>query len=248
MKEFKIRIVSMMRIFMIFFVVILAFIFSSLSLILNPSGNLSHKTLNLAARLILLCGGVKLIVEGRENVNSDKVQVFASNHSSHFDVPVLFQALQIRTGWVAKKELFSIPFLGWLMKANRYISIDRGDGRKAVKSLQTAVEKIKSGLRITIFPEGTRSPDGQLLPFKKMLFKLCLKTGVPVVPVYIEGSNNVLKPGSMIIRPGTVYVSIGKEINTDQYAANKAGELMDDFGVIMLKLQSDIREKIKNNK
>lgn len=242
MNELFIRFSSLFRIGLILIVIVLAYIFSTLSFIIDPKGDMSHSVLRLAGKAIVFFCGVKLHIQGYENIHDDKIQVFASNHCSHLDVPVIFSALTLRTGWLAKKELFILPFLGWLMSANKYIPIDRGDGRKAVESLKAAVEKIRSGTRIVIFPEGTRSKDGELQPFKKLLFRLCLRTGVPVVPIYIIGTMEVLRAGSFTIRPGHVYVKIGGEIQTSAYAANRSGELMNDFRERMLVVQKEARE------
>lgn len=242
MNELLIRLTSLLRIGLILIVIVFCYVLSILSFIIDSKGNISHSIIKLAARAIVFFSGIKLHITGYENIHDDKIQIFASNHCSHLDVPVIFSVLTVRTGWMAKKELFRLPFLGWLMYANRYIPIDRGDGRKAVESLKIAVKKIRSGTRIVIFPEGTRSKDGNLLPFKKLLFRLCLRTGVPVVPIYIEGTREILRAGFFIIRPGHVYVTIGKEIETSAYSNNKAGELMNDFREKMLAIQIESRE------
>jgi 1-acyl-sn-glycerol-3-phosphate acyltransferase len=240
MTSMILKISSFFKVILIMIIVVFSAVFSILSMIINPSGTLSFRVLRLTAKSILFAGGVKLSYRGIDNIDTNKIQVFAANHVSNFDIPVVYSIIPVPTGWLAKKELFRIPFLGWLMKANKFISIDRGEGRKAVISLAAAVEKVKRGTRIVIFPEGTRSKDGTLLPFKKLLFRLCLKTGVPIVPIYIHGSGEIMKTKSMIIKSGEITVVIGKEIDTSKYYPNKVVDLMDELREKMLDLQKNI--------
>lgn len=222
--------------------VVLCSIFSILSFIVNPRGNLSFQLMKITARLMLFFSGVRVRVEGLENVVYEGAQIFASNHVSQFDIVVLTAISPVKTGWVAKKELFMIPFLGWLMKANGHIAIDRSSGRKALNSLKEAALKVRNGQNIVIFPEGTRSRDGKLQPFKKGVFHLCTRTGVPIIPIYILGTYNVLKPDTLSIKPGRVYVKIGKAISTADYPNNKAGELMNDLRERILGLEKEAFE------
>ncbi len=214
-------------------------VFSILSFIVNLRGDLSFKIMQITAKLMLMFGGVKVYIEGLENVDKDNAQVFASNHVSQYDIIVLMAISPVKTGWVAKKELFYIPFLGWLMKANGHIAIDRSSGRKALISIKEAAAKVKAGSNIVIFPEGTRSRDGKLLPFKKGVFHLCTRTGVPIVPIYILGTYDVLKPDTLSIRPGKVFVKIGKGIPTKDYPNSRAGELMDDLRTRIVELEQE---------
>ena len=214
-------------------------IFSILSFIINPGGNISFQLLQITAKLMLMLGGVKVYVEGIENIDKEHAQIFASNHVSQFDIVVLMAISPVKTGWLAKKELFYIPFLGWLMKANGHIAIDRTSGRKALISIKEAAAKVKAGSNIVIFPEGTRSRDGNLLPFKKGVFHLCTRTGVPLVPIYILGTYEVLNPDSLSIRSGKVYVKFGKGIPTSEYPNNRAGELMDDLRTRIIELEKE---------
>ena len=121
------------------------------------------------------------------------------------------------------------------MRANKFIPVEGGEGRKVIESLNSAVEKVKNGNRIIIFPEGTRSRDGELQPFKKLLFRLCIKTGVPIVPICIIGTDIALKRGTFLIKPGNIYARIGKEIDTVKYQPNKVIDLMEDLRTSILK-------------
>lgn len=199
------------------------------SALYSPDGRVAHFCMRAWSKTILLFCRVKVGVEGVENVALDRVQIFAPNHASHFDIFILSHVLPVRFGWVAKAVLFKIPFIGWHMKLNGYISIDRSNREKAIQSLNDAAEKVKAGSRIIIFPEGTRSRKNELQPFKKGLFHLCVKTGVPLVPIYIEGSYNILAPESVIIRPGTVHVKIGPEMPNVGYSEEKIEVIMNDL-------------------
>ncbi|MCU0848997.1 MAG: 1-acyl-sn-glycerol-3-phosphate acyltransferase [Spirochaetes bacterium] len=214
-------------------------ILSISSVFYSPGGTMAHLCMQLWSRTSLWVSGVNLLTEGLENIDDRKVQIFASNHNSHFDIFVLSAVIPVRFGWVAKKELFKIPFMGWHMKLQRYIAIDRSNKELARKSMDEAADKIREGNRITIFPEGTRSKDGNLQPFKKGLFYLCLKTGVPIVPIYIDGTGRVLRSHSLRIKPGTVKIRIGKEMKTSGYTEDRIEDMMNELRKRMLALRQD---------
>ncbi len=217
------------------------------SVIIDPSRKISFKLMQFTAKSILRFSRVKVFVDGMENITNEHAQIIASNHVSQFDIVVLTAITPVSIGYVAKKELFSVPFLGWLMKANGHIPIDRSSGKKAIKSIIAAAEIVREGNNIVIFPEGTRSRDGDLLPFKKGVFHLCTRTGVPLVPVYILGTYDVMKPDSLAVHPGKVYVKIGKGIPTSEYPNNKAGALMDDLREKTLELKGEA-EKFRESR
>ena len=217
-------------------------IISITSALYNPSGRVAHYCMRSWSRDILWFCRIRVHVEGVENVMPDRVQIFAPNHSSHFDIFILNRVLPVRFGWVAKAVLFKIPFVGWHMKLNRYISIDRSNREKAIKSLNEAAEKVRAGNRIIIFPEGTRSRRNELLPFKKGLFHLCVKTGVPIVPIFIKGSYNILAPDSPFIHSGEVWVKIGPEMPNVGYSEEKIEDIMNDLRARILALREEVEE------
>jgi len=218
---------------------------SVVSLILFQNPHFSHSCMIYWSTCILYVCRVKTVVHGLENIpqGEGKVQIIASNHSSFFDVFVLNSVLPVKFGWVAKQELFSIPFLGWHMKMNGYVSINRNvkndkndKNENAIKSMKQAADTIRRGNRICIFPEGTRSSTGELQPFKKGLFHLCLATRVPVIPIYIENSNKILAARSYIIRSGRIDVYIGKEMDTSHYTNDQLDDIMKDLRQRILEL------------
>jgi 1-acyl-sn-glycerol-3-phosphate acyltransferase len=139
--------------------------------------------------------------------------IFASNHQSVIDILVLFEVLPRPFVFVAKKAVFRFPFLGWAISAMHYIPIDRRRHNEAVASLQSAAVRIRGGLTTTVFPEGTRSELGGILPFKKGPFMLALDAQVPIVPVAVEGSLHVTPKKRWYVCPNTVRVLLGKPVS-----------------------------------
>lgn len=185
--------------------------------------------------LILRIGGISLRVNGLENIEPGRQYVFMVNHQSNVDIPVLVQSLagfQLR--WIAKRELLRVPLFGWAMWATKHITVDRSDPLDAVKSLERAKERLAAGISIVVFPEGTRSRDGRLLPFKKGGFLLAAQTRTKIVPVTIRGSANVLPAGGWRLRPGTIEVFVGKPIATDGFRAGKLRALTQQVREIIL--------------
>jgi 1-acyl-sn-glycerol-3-phosphate acyltransferase len=143
-----------------------------------------------------------------------KPYIFAMNHQSLFDIVAAFVAIPVNIRFIAKKTLRWIPFLGWYMSATGMVFIDRHNRRDALASLDEACQKIRGGSSILVYPEGTRSRDGLLLPFKKGAFILAIQAGVPIVPVAIEGCQSLLERDSLRIQGGRVHIIIGQPIPT----------------------------------
>ncbi len=179
--------------------------------------------------------GMTVEVHGREHFSPDQNYLVMSNHQSHYDVPVLFHVLGPPHGvalrMVAKIELFSVPFFGRAMREAGFIAIDRNSRKSAIASLAEAKRTMLSGVSVWIAPEGTRSPDGKLLPFKKGGFHLALDVRQPVLPVTIWGTRDALPRGQTGSNKGaTVSVRIHEPIDTTPYASDASGTtaLMED--------------------
>ncbi|MES2390404.1 MAG: lysophospholipid acyltransferase family protein [Acidobacteriota bacterium] len=158
-------------------------------------------------RLGLRAGGVKVRVVGIENV-PEQACIFLSNHVSNMDPPVLLPVEPRMTSVFLKKELMKIPLLGTAMRMGKFVPVSRARSREeAQKSVEAAAEALRFGLNITVFPEGTRSPDGKLLPFKKGAFFLAAETRAPMVPVVIRGTAGMMRKGSLKVIPGTAVVT-----------------------------------------
>ena len=144
--------------------------------------------------------------------------VFMANHQSLFDIPALVLAMPGDFRVVAKRELLLVPIFGWALWLAGFVFIDRSDRGKAIKRLERTVRLLRRGRSIVVFAEGTRSPDGQLLPFKKGGFILALQAGVPIVPVSIRGGREVMAKGSLRARPGRIDVIFGTPVATSAYS------------------------------
>ncbi len=165
------------------------------------------------ARLALGLAGIRYRVSGRENVPGTAV-VFCSNHESNVDPPVLFEALHRRLHILYKAELHKFPIMGTVFDVGGFVPIERGDRESAMRSIALGAESLRAGNSFLIFPEGTRSRTGHLLPFKKGGFIMAIQAQVPIVPVAISGGRSAMRKGSPIVRPVRVSVRIGKPIPT----------------------------------
>ncbi len=170
--------------------------------------------------ILVATGGAKLIVTGQENVDPKRPTIYVSNHQSTLDIPIHFMAVPVPFRFVAKHQLKYVPLIGWYLWVAGHIFINRGQREKAIASLDAAARKVRGGTSVFLYPEGTRSDNGKVLPFKKGPFALALKARVPVVPITIEGSGTVMPKNSWNIVPGPVYVKIGKPIDTTTFAEN----------------------------
>jgi 1-acyl-sn-glycerol-3-phosphate acyltransferase len=166
------------------------------------------------SRLVLAFAGVRVTVEMRGQLASDQTYVFMANHLSAVDIWALFVALPVRVRMIAKKQLGAIPLFGWAMRAGRFIFVDRGNAAAARRSIEEAKRRIQGGHSVLIFPEGTRSRDGRLGPFKKGGFHLAIDSGVPVVPVALMGTRASMPRRSLLLRPGHVHVIFGEPVPT----------------------------------
>lgn len=169
--------------------------------------------------------GVRVNVTGVDNV-PPAVCVFASNHASNLDPLVFFPAIPRRISVLIKKELMKIPILSAGMRLAHFVPVDRADREAAAASLDLSVSYLREGLSFAIFPEGTRSPDGRLRPFKKGAALMAIQAGVPIVPVSIAGTQNLMRKGSARINPGNVTVHFSPAIPTSGLTADSRAELL----------------------
>jgi len=176
------------------------------------------------SRLNLGLCGVRVVREGWDPALLKHVSYVAmANHISHFDVMVLYGHVPMNMRPVAKRELSRIPVFGWVLWAGAAIMIDRRNRKKAAESLRRAARVIRAGSSVLVFPEGTRTAEGQMGTLKKGAFHLALEAQVPVLPIGVEGSGKILPPHSLRIRPGTIHVRIGKPIETTGLKNDDAG-------------------------
>lgn len=179
------------------------------------------------ARGLLRTWGVRVDAEGLENLPEKGPYILMANHQSHADVPILFSSLPIIPGFLAKKELGKIPFLAMALRAGGHVLIDRGDRGSAMRALKDAANEIRSGKTLAIFPEGTRGAEDRLGPFKRGAFLIAKKAGVPVIPIGILGSRQILKRDAWFPRSGRVRLLAGKPIGFDEIQGMDAQRLSD---------------------
>ena len=182
--------------------------------LVDGSGRCYHLHGRLWSWLGLKVAGVRVRVEGTELIPRDQPLIFMGNHQGNFDILALFLAIPRRFSWLAKEELFRIPVFGHSMRRGGYIPLNRGDGRDAMRSLEAAAAAIRGGSSVVVFPEGTRTKDGSLLPFKKGGFLLAAKAGVPIVPFTINGSRQINPRNRLELYPGELTIRFGAPIPT----------------------------------
>jgi 1-acyl-sn-glycerol-3-phosphate acyltransferase len=167
--------------------------------------------------------GIAPVYSGLEHAAGAAPRIFLANHLSTLDIWVVAPALPDTTRFVSKRSVFWIPVLGQAMAVAGFIAIDRGDRTRAIRSLARAAERIRAGESVILFPEGTRSRDGKLGRFKRGAFHLAFEAGVPVVPVAISGTGKVVRPRSIVVRPGPVSVTFMPPIDPTAYADDLEG-------------------------
>jgi len=174
--------------------------------------------------LVSRAAGLRTRVEGLENIPA-RTCLFAANHTSNADPPAIVGAIPRRIAILAKKSLFAIPIVGTAFRLAQFVPVDRGNAEQAAAAIDTAATFMRSGVSFLVYPEGTRSPDGRLLPFRRGAFALAIKAGVPVVPVACSGAHRVLAKTSHRIRPGEVVIRFCPAIDAAEYSLDRRTEL-----------------------
>jgi len=170
------------------------------------------------ARISLRLARLEITVAGLERLDLGRPYVFMPNHSSFLDVLLVFAFIPHNFRSIVKEEFFSIPLLGLTVKSSGQIPLDRKSPRKGLRSIKQAAELLKRGVSIVVFPEGTRSPDGQIHEFKTTLFVLPIRTRTPVVPVLIEGTFQALRSGSVLLKHHPVKVTFLDPVSPDCFS------------------------------
>ncbi|MCX5854232.1 MAG: lysophospholipid acyltransferase family protein [Deltaproteobacteria bacterium] len=195
--------------------------------LISPGENKAHRVASIWARILLILSNTRVKVIGTENVLAGKPQIFMANHQSDFDILIVLAHIPGQFRWIVKKELFNIPVFGAAMRNAGYIEIDRQHHERAMMSIDKAARKITEGKSVMSFPEGTRSRDGSIRPFKKGMFHLAIKSGVPIVPISIVGAKDIMPKRSLHIKPGQVTLVIDKPIDVSGYAIENRNELIE---------------------
>lgn len=195
----------------------------------DSTGRLQIWLARLWARIVLAGAGVQISVEGLEQIDPKVSYVFAANHASYMDTPVAFALIPVQFRFLAKQGLFKIPFLGNHLKRAGHIPVLRDDPRGSVKTLQVAAETIqKKQISVLIFPEGGRSEDGRLQEMKEGAAYIAIRAGVPLVPIALIGTHNVLPYGAGILRSGKVVLRILPPIETSSLTLKDRGRITEE--------------------
>ena len=214
---------------LLFFLVILPVMFFGLLIglavnFIDPSGDGFHRMAAWWGRFCRKLMGITVEITGEKNYDPNSNYLILSNHAGMADIPLILGSIHLNMRFVAKEELGKIPIFGWAIKKGGYVLIKRGQNREALKSLLMASEVLKTGRSVHIFPEGTRSQTGKILPFKRGAFMIAQKAHAPILPVTIIGSNRITPKKSLRIRKSRVQLIISEPIET---RGKKAQELQD---------------------
>ncbi len=192
-------------------------IMGTLSLIVSlfsSTGITQHKMARFWSRVLLRIGGIRVKVEGVEKIAPGGSYVFIANHRSYFDVPCILPHIPVQFRFVANKNLFSVPFIGFHLKRAGHLAVDSSNARESLKSMAEAGRIIQErNVSVLVFPEGARTR-GELLPFKDGAAFVAIKAGVPIVPIALLGTREILPLGSFWLRGGLVTMKIGDPIPT----------------------------------
>lgn len=178
----------------------------------DATGAFAHRCARFWSRTSLAMARVRVSTTGTEHIPPAGPVIYMGNHQSNFDILALTVAIPRRFSWLAKEELFRVPFFGGAMRRAGYIPLDRSDGRQALKSIEQAARRIREGFSVVVFPEGTRTRDGALLPFKKGGFLLASRAAVPVVPFTINGSMAINPRNRFELYAGQIEISFAEPV------------------------------------
>jgi 1-acyl-sn-glycerol-3-phosphate acyltransferase len=225
------------------FVAVATLFMASLSVLasfFSRSGDAVHRIARKWAGSILAVSGIRVTLTGLERIDPAASYIFMANHQSTYDIPVLLAHLPVQFRWIAKAELFRIPVFGRAMRGAGYISIKRDDRASAFQSLEQAAERMRCGRSVMIFPEGTRSRDGELQSFKKGGFVLAVDSRMPIVPVSISGTFEIMPKNTLMIQRREVLLSITDPIASSDYSRETKAELMER---VRQAIQQDLRRQ-----
>lgn len=202
--------------------------FGSLSLlvsVVDKKGNAQHRIARIWARALVWVSGSRLTVAGAENLGKHPVAVYACNHTSYMDIPVIFAVLPFQFRILARKQLWSIPFIGWYLNRSGQMPIDTANPRATLSSLGAGARALRSGMPLFVFPEGGRTLDGQLKPFLSGAAYLAIRAQVPLVPLALGGVYELLPIHTHHFYPGELTLKIGEPIETVGMTIRQTDEL-----------------------
>lgn len=193
------------------------------------------------ARALLALAGVKVRVKDADRLPADRSFVIVANHESFCDVLVLLAHLPMQVRFLAKRSVFRVPILGWSIAAAGFIPVDRDAGSRSGATVEAALRRLEGGRSVVVFPEETRSPSGELLPFKRGAAHLALRSGLPILPCGIAGTFRVLPRGTWLITPGPVFLTVGDPLETGGRSPRERGALTEEVRGGVLALREEAR-------
>jgi len=194
--------------------------------IITKNENLLYSPVRLFIRAGLAMAGVRVEVAGIERLHPTQTYIFTPNHQSLIEVPLCVTYLKRNIAYLGKKEIFKYPIFGYGIRLIGVVAVDRSNTTAAVESARQATENLRNGKSYVVYPEGTRSPDGRLLPFKKGAFMMAIDAGVPVVPISISGASQIMPKAQIKIFPSTVRITVHDPISTEGYTKENIAELI----------------------
>ncbi len=199
--------------------------FSLLVSLVDKQGLAQHRIARFWARTLVTFAGSSLIVRGADNLHRQPVAVYASNHTSYMDTPVVFAALPFQFRILAKKELWPIAFIGWYLDRSGQIPVDTRNPHATLSSLGAAVKALRAGMPLFVFPEGGRTPDGELQTFLSGAAYLAIRAQVPLVPIALAGVYDLLPIHTRHLYPGELTLTAGEPIDTTGMSIRQTDEL-----------------------
>lgn len=191
----------------------------------DKSGRVQHNIAQIWARGCVRISGAHLTIRGAENLGKQPVAVYAANHTSYMDTPVIFSTLPFQFRILAKKELWTMPFIGWYLNRSGQIPVDTVSGNATVSSLGGGVRALRAGMPLFVFPEGSRTPDGTIQPFLAGAAFLAIRAQVPLVPIALSGVYDLLPIHTRHFYPGDITLSVGEPISTAGMSVRQTEEL-----------------------
>lgn len=214
--------------------------------LVDRRGNMQQRIARLWAISSVWISGCTITVLGAENLRKHPVAVYASNHTSYMDTPVIFASLPMQFRILAKKELWPIPFIGWYLNRSRQIPIDTRNPRSTLSSLGVAVKALRSGTPLFIFPEGRRTKDGALNPFLSGAAYLAIRAQVPLVPIALSGVFDLLPIHTHHFYPCPLILSVGEPIETVGMTVRQTDELTEQLRVAIDRLRISAQPTVNN--
>jgi len=215
---------------------LLAFWFTAIGLLapflillclITKNENFIYSPVRLFVRLGLRLVGVRVEVTGLERLDPAQAYIFTPNHQSMIEVPLFVTYLGRNPAYLAKKEVFKYPIFGYGIGLMGVVPVDRSNSPAAVESAKLATENLRRGKSYVVYPEGTRSPDGRMLPFKKGAFMMAIDAGVPIVPVTISGGTEIMPKAQIKVYPSTVRITVHAPLSTEGYSKQNISELIE---------------------